>query len=144
MQFTSTTQALMRYIGLYRLLAVPRSIPLKKGATHVSRTESFKRWEAIRHEFAELALVFPSTRSEAWTLLLVSVMTNLMPEERRKYVEYLTGHPWTAYLLDRRTNQAYGEVAAGLRAQGKLLTEGDDADGDDESSGDREFFHPQR
>ena len=70
-----------------------------------------------------------------------------MPEERRKYVEQLTGHTWTAYILERRTQQAYGEVAAGLRAQGKLITdheEGDDPDGDDESSGDCQFFDLQR
>lgn len=120
--FSSATEAIIRYVQLYQLLSCPRSIPLGIKKTHVSRTDSHDRWENIRVEFASIATAFPSSGTDPWYLLTVSVMTNKMPHERRKYLEQLTNKTWSPYLFERETNRAYGNLTRELRAR-DMLTE---------------------
>jgi hypothetical protein len=114
-QFPSVTAAVMRYIRLYQLLGTTRSIPLKKGATHVSRGDSHNRWEVIRTEFAHLTRCFPSTGTIEWYLLMVSVMSNIQDRQRRQAIERLTGKRWTPQQYEIGVARAYGQVSHALR-----------------------------
>jgi hypothetical protein len=119
-QFPSVTAAVMRYIRLYQLLGTCRSIPLKKGATQVSRGDSHNRWEVIRSEFAYLTHCFPSTGTIEWHLLMVSVMSNIQDRQRRQAIERLTGKRWSPHQYENAVARAYGQVTAALRARDLL------------------------
>jgi hypothetical protein len=119
-QFQSITSAIMRYIRLYQLLGTPRSIPLRKGSTQVSRGDAYGRWQQIRAEFTELAFCFPSTNTLDWQLLIVSMMSNVQTEQRRKRMEELTGKRWPLDKYELQTARAYGDLGVALRERNLL------------------------
>lgn len=118
--FTSTTQAIENYVHLYQQFAVPRSIPLGKNKTHISRGDSRGLWEKRRDEFAKLAILFPSTKSMEWYLLIISISTAIQPKDVLRYASKVTGKRWTQYTLRRATSQAYGNLTVKLRERGLL------------------------
>ncbi len=118
--FSSATDAILRYVQLYQLLSTPRSIPLGIKKTHVGKTDSRERWEKIRLEFTQLAQLFPSSGSESWFLLTISVMTNKMQRDRHAYFMKITGKKISRYLFERRTAQAYGYLTANLKQKSLL------------------------
>lgn len=67
-----------------------------------------------------LAQIFPKSLTEEWYLIIVNQYTNMMPHERRKYLEDLTGKKWSSYLFERRTNQVYGHIHTQLKRKNLL------------------------
>jgi hypothetical protein len=120
-QFTSVYQAVLRYARLRQLLASPRSIPLGQGKTHVSKTETFDRWEKIRDEFASLASCFPPCDSLYWHILMLEAMPHKMGWQRRKILQKITGESFSTWYYNRLVDEAYSTLSSKLRRKGMLL-----------------------
>jgi hypothetical protein len=105
------------------MMGTTRSIPLKVGGTHISRTDSRTRWEEIRHEFALLCCIFPTSYTTDWYLLLANEHTNMMPHQRREWLEKETKTKWSQYFFERESNRVYGRLTQSLRNHHLLIEE---------------------